>query len=439
MSDAMATRMARVIVYSVLSRLRLPVAVVAALVVAEAAVFVFRPRAGPRPVEVAPQTYFSAAQLERAESFRSGQLLLYGARLAIEIGLLVYVVRRPPRRLQRSFRRPLVAGAVTAVALSAAVTAATLPVRAIARDRARDVGLITQGWAGWAGDVAKGIVIEAVLVGAGGGLLLLVMRRTGRHWWAPATVAIVGFGVVMTYAGPIVLDPLFNKFEPLRRGELRSDVVEMAERAGVEVGEVYVMDASRRTTAANAYVAGLGHTKRVVLYDTLLRDFSPGEVRLVVGHELGHVHYDDVPRGLLYLAIVAPFGMFAVARLTERLAPQGSHGTPAVVPAVALSITLLVPAITMISNQLSRAVEARADRYAMELTQDPDQLIAFERRITIQNVSDPEPPDWVSFLLGTHPTTMERIGQALAIRPGAGQDPDRDPQEAGGGGPPGGS
>src|SRR5918992_1457836 len=209
MSDAMATRMAGVIVYSVLARLRLPVAVVTALVVAEAAVFLFRPRAGPRPVEVAPQTYFSAAQIERAEAFRSGQLLLYGARLAIEIGLLVYVVRRPPRRLQGPFRRPLVAGAVAAVALSAAVTAATLPVRAIARERARDVGLITQSWAGWAGDVAKGIVIEAVLVGAGGALLLLVMRRTGRRWWAPAAGAIRRFGVGMTHARPILLHPPF--------------------------------------------------------------------------------------------------------------------------------------------------------------------------------------------------------------------------------------
>ena len=88
----------------------------------------------------------------------------------------------------------------------------------------------------------------------------------------------------------------------------------MADKAGVKVGEVYEMDASRRTTAANAYVGGLGSTKRVVLYDTLLREFSPEEVRLVVAHELGHVHYRDVPRGLIYLAIVAPFGMFAVAR-----------------------------------------------------------------------------------------------------------------------------
>jgi STE24 endopeptidase len=415
MSDAMATRMAGVIVYSVLKRLRLPVAVVAALVVAEAAVLLMRPRDGLAPVDVAPQTYFSAAQLERAEDFRAGQLWLYGTRLAIEIGLLVYLVRRPPARLARGFRRPLVAGAATAAALAVTLTVATLPVRAIARERAKDVGLVTQSWTGWVGDIAKGIAIEAAIVGAGGALLVLAMRRVGRRWWAPAAAIVVGFGVVVTYASPIVLDPLFNRFEPLPRGELRSDVLDMARRAGVNVGEVYVMDASRRTTAANAYVAGLGSTKRVVLFDTLLDEFSPGEVRLVVAHELGHVHHDDVPHGLLYLAIVAPFGMLAVAWVAERLAPPGSLGTPAAIPAVALAMAVLVPAITIVSNQLSRAVEARADRFSMELTGDPEELIAFQQRIAIQNVADPEPPAWVSFLLGTHPTTMERIGQALAV------------------------
>jgi STE24 endopeptidase len=224
---------------------------------------------------------------------------------------------------------------------------------------------------------------------------------------------VIAFGVFMTYASPLLIEPLFNTFKPLPQGQLRSDVLELAEEAGVEVGEVYEMDASRRTTASNAYVAGLGSTKRVVLYDNLIKDFSEDEVRLVVAHELGHVHYRDVPHGLLYLAIVAPFGMFAVARLSERLAPEGG---PSAVPAVALSLALLVPAITMISNQLSRQVEARADRFSLELTDAPDALIGFQQRIVEKNVSDPDPPDWVSFLLGTHPTAMERIGQALAIR-----------------------
>jgi len=397
----------------VLKRLRLPVSIVAALVVAEAMVLLMRPRGGIEPLDAAPQTYFSAAFIEGAEDFRSGQLALFGARMALEIGLLVYVVARPPARLRGRFRRPVLAGAATAVALSVAVTAVTLPVRAIARERAKDVGLVTQDWVGWVGDVGKGIAIEAVLVGAGGAVLVLAMRRFGRRWWAPAAALAVAFGVVMTYASPIVIEPLFNTFKPLPAGDLRSDVLELAGQAGVQVGEVYEMDASRRTTAANAYVAGLGSTKRVVLYDTLLKDFSPDEVRLVVAHELGHVRYRDVPRGLLYLAIVTPFGMFAAARMAERMAPAGG---PAAVPAVALSLALLVPAVTTISNQLSRAVEARADRYSLELTDAPDALIGFQQRIVVKNVSDPEPPSWVSFLLGTHPTAMQRIGQALAVK-----------------------
>ena len=98
------------------------------------------------------------------------------------------------------------------------------------------------------------------------------------------------------------------------------------------------MDASRRTTAANAYVTGLGRTKRVVLYDTLVEDFTPAETRMVVAHELGHVHHHDVRNGLIWVAIVAPFGMWAAALLTARLAPRGGELGPRAVPAVALSL-----------------------------------------------------------------------------------------------------
>ena len=237
----------------------------------------------------------------------------------------------------------MLAGAAAAAALSAGLSVATLPVRAIARERAKDVGLVTQDWVGYAGDVAKSTAIGAVLAGAGGALLIFGMRRFGRRWWAPAAAVIVGFGVATTYLTPIVLDPLFNKFTPLPAGPTRTTVLQLAREAGVDVGQVYVMDASRRTTAANAYVAGIGRTKRVVLFDNLLEEFSPEEVRLVVAHELGHVHYDDVPHGLLYLTLVAPFGMFAVARLGERLAPRDSLATAAAVPAVVLAVGLMAP------------------------------------------------------------------------------------------------
>jgi STE24 endopeptidase len=407
----------RRIVYSVPTRLRLPLAVVTALVVAEAAALLLRPRDRPAPVDVAPRAYFSAAELAKARDYRDGQLWLYGARVAIELGLLVLVVRRPPRRLLDA-RRPVLAGAAAAAALSAALTLATLPVSAISRERGKNVGLVTQSWGGWAGDVAKGLVIGATFTAAGGALLVISLRRFGRGWWLPGTGLVVAFGVATALAAPVVLDPLFNTFTRLPDGALRSEVLDLAQRSDVRVGEVYEVDASRRTTAANAYVGGLGPTKRVVLYDTLLRDFTPGEVRLVVAHELGHQHYRDVPRGLLFLAVVAPFGMLAAARVGERLTPAGHERGPAAVPAVALALAVLAPAVGTISNQLSRAVEARADSFAMELTGDPEAQIAFQRRIAVQNVADPDPPVLVRFLLGTHPSTMQRIGQALAVERG---------------------
>jgi STE24 endopeptidase len=191
-------------------------------------------------------------------------------------------------------------------------------------------------------------------------------------------------------------------------------VLELAERADVDVGEVYRVDASRRTTGANAYVAGLGHTKRVVLYDNLIEDFKPAEVRSVVAHELAHVKYDDIPRGLLFLALIAPPGMLLVQRITQSLAP-GARGAD-VVPALVLSFALVLFAGQIAGNYVSRAVEARADAFALRVTDDPDAFISLERRLAVRNISDPDPPGLLHTLFGTHPTTLERIGYGETFR-----------------------
>jgi len=392
-----------------------PVAIVAAVVVAEAAVALMWPRHGviePAPVRAA--SYFSGAEIERGRDFRRPQLLLSLAVLALEFGILAWLVRRPPRRLRGPFRRPIVAAAVAGAALSILLSAAPLPLKVAARQRAKDVGLVTQSWGGYAFDLVRSWAIGAVFAAIGAAIAVALIRRWPRTWWIPGSVAIVAFGAISTYAAPVVLDPIFNKFTPVPDGRTRSDVLELARRAGVDVGQVYVMDASKRTTAANAYVNGLGHTKRVVLYDNLLDDFSREEVRLVVAHELGHVRYDDVPRGLVWLAIATPFGLFAASRMTLRVAPREDRAGPAVLPALALSVTAIAFLLTCVSNQLSRRVEARADSFALQLTHETEAFISFQRRIAIQNVSDPDPWGWSSFLLGTHPTTIDRIGAGVA-------------------------
>lgn len=367
-----------------------------------------RPRERFEVAPAEPRAYFSAADLEKAKRFRTGQLRLFGARTALDLALLGLSVARPPR----AGSRPVLTGAATAAGMSLVSTVAGLPLRAAARQRAKDVGLVTQSWGGWAADLAKTTALGGAFAAAGGAALTAGMRRFGRHWWAPGAGVTSGVSLALVFLSPVALDPLFNKFTPLPDGDARRDVLDLAGRAGIDVGEVYEVDASRRTTAANAYVTGLGRTKRVVLFDTLIKDFTPAETRLVIAHELGHVRHRDVPKGLLWAAAISPLAMLTVAGAAERLARPDK--TP--VPAVTLALSLVVPALSTISNQLSRAIERRADGFALTLTSEPEAMVAMEQRLTLKNVGDPLPPRWQQILLGTHPPTMERIGQALAFQ-----------------------
>src|SRR4051794_4143116 len=403
--------------------------VAAAVAAAEAGVRLLRPREDPiAPAKVDASDYFTAEEIAHARAFRRPQRALGLAGVALDAALLAALVARPPDALTRDRGRPVLAGAATGAALSTALTAATLPIAAVSRTRSLKVGLATQSWPGWASDVAKSTAIGAVFAGAGGGAAVALMRRFPRTWWVPGAGALVGFGVLTTYLGPVVLDPIFNRFTPLPDGRERSDVLDLADAAGVDVGEVFSVDASRRTTAANAYVNGIGRTKRVVLFDTLMRDFTRDEVRLVVAHELGHVRHDDVRRLLAFLAIVAPVGTLAVARVTEAIRNgNGDPAGPAAVPALALAAMLVGAPVNAVTNRLSRRIEARTDEFALRLTDAPEPFIGFEKRITIKNIAEPEPPAWAELLFGTHPSTLQRIGAAVAFRESAPREDRRTP------------
>ena len=222
------------------------------------------------------------------------------------------------------------------------------------------------------------------------------------------------FGAGLAALAPVVLDPIFNDFTPLPEGEMRSDVLALARAAGVTVGEVYSVDASRRTTAANAYVTGLGPTKRVVLFDTLLDRYNRDEIRLVVAHELAHVRHRDVPRGLLYAAIVAPaggaggaaaqLGALARARDPRRAAGAGAGGDARHRARSARSATACRARWSAAPTTSRSSWPGAADAF-----------VSFERTIALQNVADLDPPRWVSRLLATHPPTAERIGAAVAF------------------------
>jgi STE24 endopeptidase len=370
----------------------------------------------PAPVDL--HRYFTEEEIDRGSSYARPQLALALAAGIVDLAIVAVLVVSPGGALvrpwlSRRWRRPVAGGAIVGALLATGLTGSTLPMRAISRRRAIAAGLDTQSWPGWTADLAKAGMIEGLFAAAAGAGVVAATRRYPRGWWAPAAAGSVCVGAGLAALAPVVLDPLFNDFTPLPEGQTRSDVLELATAAGVSVGEVYSVDASRRTTAGNAYVTGLGPTKRVVLFDTLLDRYDADEIRTVVSHELAHVRHRDVSRGVVYAALVAPATAWAVQRCSWAMTSE--RGTPGALPALALAAGLVSAPVGLISNRLSRALERRADEYSLQLAGTPDAFVSFERAIALQNLADLRPPRWVTWLLATHPPTAERIGAAIAF------------------------
>ncbi len=347
------------------------------------------------PPKANARDYFSEPELDRARRFRRGQRALSLAGTALDVAALAALVRRPPNG----------SPAVVAAGIGAGLTLLGLPLSAVARQRSVRVGLVTQSWRGWAVDLLKAQAIGTGLSAGSGALVVGAVRRYGDRWWLPGAGGAVGFGVLSLFVGPALLDPIFNRFEPAEP-DLRERVGRIADEAGVPVDRVLVMDASRRTTASNAYVTGLGPTKRVVLYDTLLRDLDQEQVDFVVAHELAHVRHRDVLRALALTAALAPAFGWSVDRIA-RPAPDASA-----LPRLLLAAGALGVPFGVLINAFSRRAERRADAFAMGIVRDPRTQISLQRELCVRNVAEPEPPRWVRAVFGSHPTTLERIGIA---------------------------
>jgi STE24 endopeptidase len=413
----MATRMSG---YSLpgMARLRFrPLApTLLAALAAEAGVRLLSPRKPAGSGEsVDAQDYFKPEEIERGRRFARPQLGLALARQAVQLGLLLAIADRDRRTGSKRSRAETGAGsgAIEALKLTTTLSVASLPLTIVSRRRARAVGLDTQSWAGWAGDLAKASAISGAMTAGAGALLARLMGRYPSRWWLPASAGSVFAGGLFGALAPVLLDPLFNDFDPLPEGDTRSDVLALADAAGVKVGEVFVVDASRRTTGANAYVNGLGPSKRVVLYDTLLDRYDREQVRVVVAHELSHVRHRDVLRALALTALIAPATAWATQELSQTLAP--AEGGPGLSELTLAFVAVSLP-VGLVAGRLSRAVERRADAESLEWSRDPEAFISFQRAVALQNLGDVEPPRWVRVLLASHPPTLERIGAAVAFR-----------------------
>jgi STE24 endopeptidase len=277
--------------------------------------------------------------------------------------------------------------------------------------------LSTQDIKGWIIDQLKEILLGGVL-----GIIVLeiiyaILRAYPSLWWLWAAVILLVFNVILANLAPTLLMPLFNKFVPLgdEHAELAERLLQLARRSGTYVRGVFKFDMSKRTKQANAGLTGLGNTRRIIIGDTLLNEFTPDEIETIMAHELGHQVNKDIPLGIIFGSITTLAGLFlASLGLSWGVRAFGFSGTADVAAFPLLLIVLGVYGlVTMpIENGFSRWRERRADEYALSLTHNGTAYAAALKRLANQNLSDADPEAWVEWLLYSHPALGKRIAMA---------------------------
>jgi STE24 endopeptidase len=358
---------------------------------------------------------FSAEERARSREYHRPLYLALLADVALGAGLLAALAWSP---LGDWLFAPL--KSVSPVAAAAAYAALVTVFSSVVRiplsfwtgwQRERRWGFSTQSAGGWFADRAKGLAVSIVL-GAAAWAAAVALARAFPAWWAlPAAAALALAVLFLSFVAPVLLEPIFNRFRPLEDEALAADLRELSERAGVPVRSVLVADASRRTTKVNAYVSGIGSTRRVVVYDTLLDAADPGAVQVVVAHELGHRRDGHVVK----LTVLAMAG--AVVAVLLLWAVLGTRvADPRTLPEALLLLLALEVVALPGSSWLSRRLERAADRCSLDLTREPAAFARAHVELARRNLSDLEPPRVVYLFLFSHPTPPERLALGQAWR-----------------------
>jgi STE24 endopeptidase len=276
--------------------------------------------------------------------------------------------------------------------------------------------LSTQTLSGWMADLLKGLALALVFEVAAAELVYALLAVAPNSWWLWAGGAMLVFSVLLAKLLPVLVLPIFYKLMPLADEDLTRRLLALAARAHTRVQGVYTMNMSVRMREANAMLAGLGNTRRIIIGDTLLQQFTPDEIEVVMAHELGHHVHRDIPKLVAVQTVVTLGGLYLVNLVLHAVVGHVSafHGLadPATMPLVAAALGAFGLVMLPLTNGFSRRVEHEADRYALETTRDAPRFISAMTRLANQNLSDADPAPWVEFLLYDHPAVGRRIGFA---------------------------
>jgi STE24 endopeptidase len=282
----------------------------------------------------------------------------------------------------------------------------------------RRYGLSNERLAAWMGAQLKSLAVSLLLGSVCALLLYGLIARFPRQWWVVAGLAFSALIVGITQITPILLLPIFYRVKPLERESLRARLLALAERAGARVLGAYEWGLSDRTKKANAALAGLGSSRRILVSDTMLAAYSDEEIEVVLAHELAHHVHGDIWKGIVFESGLILAGFYLAASLLDTLAaPIGLRGVSDIagLPLLVLAAGAVSLAMLPVAHAISRAHERSADRFALDLTRNPGAFISAMRRLGAQNLAEEHPSKLVQWLFYTHPPLGERIAAAQSF------------------------
>jgi len=287
-------------------------------------------------------------------------------------------------------------------------------------------GLSNQNFGAWLGDEAKDFAVNIFFLGVAGLLSLayLAIEKSPRRWWMWLSLGTVPVIVISVLIEPVLIDPLYNKFVPLKDQQLKTRILELAAKADIPGRNVYQVDKSKQTKKINAYVNGFGASQRIVLWDTTLKSMKEDEILVVMGHEMGHYKLGHIWKEIIFLSVLS-VGLYffswlmmswAVARFGGRWKFHELHDV-ASLPLLSLTIGIVSLVAQPAFCSFNRAIEHEADVFGLEVTHSNDAAARAFIKLASQNKSNPEPSAPVEFFEYTHPPLIERIRFAMGYKP----------------------
>lgn len=282
----------------------------------------------------------------------------------------------------------------------------------------RRYGLSTQTASAWLADRAKGLGVSTLLAAGGAAAVYALIRWSPEQWWLPTGALFAVVIVGLANLGPVLLLPLFYSIKPLASTTLTARLIALAERAGARVLGVYEWGLSAQTRKANAALTGLGSTRRILVSDTMLTQYSEEEIEVVLAHELAHHVHGDIWRGLAFESVLVMAGAFAASAILPWGVQQfglRSAADVAGLPLLLLAGGAVSIAVLPLAHALSRLHERRADQFALRLTGNPTAFISAMKRLGAQNMAEEEPSTLARWLFYSHPPIRERIAMAQRL------------------------